>query len=69
MSDAKTAHTYNDSWGTRTAQCGYCRHAQRPERHHSNSMIFKAACFGRGRLPMSPRTLPFALMIGTLVAI
>ena len=35
----------------------------------SNSTIFKAACFVRGRLPTPPLTLPFALMIGTLVAI
>ena len=68
MSDSKTARTYNDSWGD-------CRAVRllspwpATKRHHSNSMIFKAACFGRGRLPMPPRTLPFALMIGTLVAI
>ena len=68
MSDSKTARTYNDSWGD-TPGSAVTVAVPSEQTHNSNSTIFKAACFGRGRLPTSPRTLPFALMIGKLVAI
>ena len=66
MSDSKTARTYNDSW-RHAGQCGYCRRAQRPNTPSLDDI--QSGVLRPRPTPYVATPLPFALMIGTLVAI